>query len=89
MVIGFVTLCDLWVVVVLLSGLKAYRSVLAAFAIGYGTSVGGAHAAVGSRGLAGLLTGFLAGQMVLLFLLLAGGDPALPARAAAWCRSRS
>ena len=53
MMIGFVTLCDLWVVVVLLSGLKAYRSVLAGFLIGYGTSVGGragAAAAAGWRG---------------------------------------
>ncbi len=68
MIIGFVTLCDLWVVVVLLSGLKAYRSVLVGFLIGYGTSVGGALCAR-SRGLAGLLTGFLVGQIVLLFLL--------------------
>ncbi len=68
MMIGFVTLCDLWVVVVLLSGLKAYRSVLAGFLIGYGTSVGGALL-LNSRGLAGLLTGFLVGQIVLLFLL--------------------
>ncbi|HEY0708186.1 MAG TPA: exopolysaccharide Pel transporter PelG, partial [Polyangia bacterium] len=68
-VAGFVTLCDLWVVVVLLSGLKAYRSVLGAFFIGYGTSVGGALALL-ERGLAGLLGGFVAGQVVLLFLLL-------------------
>jgi uncharacterized membrane protein len=70
MVIAFVVLCDLWVVVVLLSGLKAYRSVLASFAIGYGTSVGGAMLLSG-RGLAGLLAGFVAGQVVLLFLLMA------------------
>jgi uncharacterized membrane protein len=68
MMIGFVTLCDLWVVVVLLSGLKAYRSVLAGFLIGYGTSVAGALL-LSNRGLAGLLTGFLVGQIVLLFLL--------------------
>ena len=68
MMIGFVTLCDLWVVVVLLSGLKAYRSVLAGFLIGYSTSVAGAML-LSSRGLAGLLTGFLCGQIVLLFLL--------------------
>jgi uncharacterized membrane protein len=70
MVIGFVTLCDLWVVVVLLSGLKAYRSVVLAFLLGYGVSVAGAIA-LGPRGLEGLLGGFVAGQVVLLFLLLA------------------
>ena len=69
MVIGFTTLCDLWVVVVLLSGLKAYRSVLLAFFVGYSTSVGGAMLLSG-HGLAGLLTGFVAGQIVLLFLLM-------------------
>jgi uncharacterized membrane protein len=68
-VIGFVTLCDLWVVVVLLSGLKAYRSVLAAFFVGYGTSVAAALALV-HHGLSGLLGGFVAGQLVLLFLLM-------------------
>jgi uncharacterized membrane protein len=70
MVVGFVTLCDLWLVVVLLSGLKAYRSVLVAFFAGYGTSVGAAIALAG-RGLVGLLGGFVGGQAVLLFLLLA------------------
>jgi uncharacterized membrane protein len=70
MVVGFVTLCDLWVVVVLLSGLKAYRSVLGGFFIGYATSVGGALA-LRDRGLEGLLAGFVAGQMVLLVLLVA------------------
>jgi polysaccharide biosynthesis protein PelG len=68
-VAGFVTLCDLWVVVVLLSGLKAYRSVLGAFFVGYGTSVGGAIL-LADRGPSGLLGGFVAGQAVLLFLLL-------------------
>ena len=69
MVVGFVTLCNLWVVVVLLSGLKAYRAVLGSFAAGYGTSVVAAIA-LAHRGLSGLLTGFVLGQVVLLFLLL-------------------
>ena len=68
-VVGFVSLCDLWVVVVLLSGLKAYRSVLGAFFVGYGTSVAAALW-FESYGLSGLLGGFVAGQGVLLFLLL-------------------
>src|SRR5688500_5358077 len=70
MVIGFTTLCDLWVVVVLLSGLKAYRAVLFAFFVGYSTSVGGAML-LSRHGLAGLLAGFVAGQIVLLFMLMA------------------
>jgi polysaccharide biosynthesis protein PelG len=69
MVVGFVTLCDLWIVVVLLTGLKAYRAVLGSFLLGYAASVAGALALRG-RGLEGLLAGFVAGQVVLLFLLL-------------------
>jgi uncharacterized membrane protein len=44
--------------------------VVLAFLLGYGVSVAGAIA-LGPRGLEGLLGGFVAGQVVLLFLLLA------------------
>jgi polysaccharide biosynthesis protein PelG len=66
----FVVLCDVWVLVVMLSGLKEYREVLWTFLLGYGLSVG---AALGLRsfGLAGLLAGFLAGQGWMLVTLLA------------------
>ena len=60
MVIGFVTLCDLWVVVVLLSGLKAYRSVLAALRRRLRHLGGRGHAAVGAR--AGRPAGGLRGR---------------------------
>lgn len=65
----FTTLADIWVVVVVLSSLKAYRQVLLAFALGYGVTLG---LALGLRpfGLAGLLAGLLAGQALLLFALL-------------------
>ncbi len=66
----FVVLCDLWVLVVMLSGLKEYRAVLWTFLLGYGLSVG---AALGLRpfGLEGLLAGFLVGQGWMLVTLLA------------------
>lgn len=66
----FVVLCDLWVLVVMLSGLKAYRAILGVFALGYGVSVA---AALGLRGfgLAGLLSGFLMGQAWMLVALFA------------------
>lgn len=78
-VCGFVTMCDLWLVVVLLSGLKAYSSVLRAFAVGYAASVAGA---LGLRrhGLEGLLAGFVAGQALLLFLLLSAIARRYPVR---------
>ena len=70
MVGALVTLSDVWIVVVLLSGLKAYREVLAAFAGGNALSVMGA---LGLRpwGLLGLLAGFLTGQAMMFFVLTA------------------
>ena len=69
LVAGFVVLCDTWLLVVMLSGLKAYRTVVAMFFIGYAA---GALLAVALRrfGTTGLLAGFVAGQAILLFLLL-------------------
>jgi uncharacterized membrane protein len=69
MVANFVTLSNLWLVVVVMSSLKAYRQVLAGFAIGCGIVV--AAALLLSRfGVAGLLFGFLLGHAVLMFFLL-------------------
>jgi uncharacterized membrane protein len=69
MVITFVTLSNIWIVVVVLSSLKAYRQVLLAFAIGCSIVV---LTALGLRhhGVTGLLFGFLLGHVVLLFGLL-------------------
>lgn len=69
MVAGFVLMCDLWMVVVLLSGLKAYRAIVAFFALGYAITVVAALA-LRHHGLSGLLLGFLLGQVVLFFGLL-------------------
>jgi uncharacterized membrane protein len=69
MVANFVTLSDIWIVVVVLSSLKAYRQVLLAFAIGCSLVV--IAALTFSRfGVSGLLFGFLLGHAVLMFTLL-------------------
>lgn len=65
----FVVLCNVWIAAILLSGLKAYKSILANFAIGYGVTV---VLAVALRflNLEGLMLGFLLGQFVLLMGML-------------------
>jgi uncharacterized membrane protein len=69
MIAGFVLLCESWIVVVLLSGLKRYRAVLVAFVAGLAVSAIGAIAAL-PYGTEGLLAGYLVGQSVLFFSLL-------------------
>ncbi|MEM9489036.1 MAG: exopolysaccharide Pel transporter PelG [Myxococcota bacterium] len=70
MIESFVVLCDLWLVVVLLTALKFYRAVLASFAGCYGITLGGAIL-LAPYGLEGLLLSFAAGQGLLLFISLA------------------
>ena len=69
MLTGFVTLCGIWVLVIFASAIKAYQQILLAFLMGYGITVG---ASLGLRdfGLAGLLLGFVVGQVCLFFALL-------------------
>lgn len=66
LVATFVAFCDGWVLLVLLSGVKAHRAVVAVFFAAQLTSVGGALA-LRSFGLEGLLLGFLTGQVAALF----------------------
>jgi len=66
----FVTVCDVWMLVVLMSGLKNYRQVLGIFVAGYGVSVLGCLVLRRSS-MEGLLAGFLLGQVVLFALMLA------------------
>lgn len=61
----FVVLCDVWIAVILLSGLKAYRAVLLNFAAGYGCILGLSYF-LRHWGLEGLMLAFLAGQFILL-----------------------
>lgn len=73
----FVTLCAVWVTAILLSGLKAYKAILANFAIGYGTSLGLVFL-LRHANLEGLLISFLVGQFILLlgmFLVVFRGYP--------------
>lgn len=64
----FVTLSNLWLVVIFLAGIRAYRRILRAFAAGYAVTVGAALL-LRPFGMPGLLTGFFIGQVLLLFLL--------------------
>lgn len=70
MLATFVTLCDIWLLVVLLSGMKAYHSVLVVYAAG---SIAGLGASILLRswGVEGLLAGFFFGQAIQMFAMLA------------------
>lgn len=67
---SFVALCDVWLLSALLSGMKAYRSLLAIVCVGYLVSVAGSLG-LSSFGLAGYLAGFVLGQGLMLFGMLA------------------
>jgi len=69
LVAAFVTLCDVWILSGLLSGVKAYRNVVAVFALGYGLTVALAPI-FGRIGLAGYVAGFFVGHGVMLFAML-------------------
>ncbi|MCA1664947.1 MAG: exopolysaccharide Pel transporter PelG, partial [Myxococcales bacterium] len=69
MLATFVLLCALWIVVVLLSGLKEYRAILLVFVGGYALAVV-ASLSLRRFGLSGLLAGFLLGQAAMFFALL-------------------
>lgn len=66
---GLMILSTIWIVVIILSGLKTYREILLAFFLGYGITVW-ASMELGAFGLEGLLSGFILGQSILLFILL-------------------
>ena len=69
MLCGAVILSTIWIVVIVLSGLKAYGAILLAFFVGYGITVLAAMH-LGEFGLEGLLSGFVLGHAILLFMLL-------------------
>ena len=69
MLSSLVILSTIWIVVIVLSGLKAYREILLAFLLGYGITVLVAME-LGAFGLEGLLSGFVLGHSILLFILL-------------------
>ena len=69
MLSGLIILSAIWIVVIILSGLKAYREILLAFLLGYGLTVWSSMK-LGAFALEGLLSGFVLGQGLLLFMLL-------------------
>lgn len=69
MLSGLVVLSTIWIVVIVLSGVKAYQEILLAFLIGYGITVWTAME-LAEFGLEGLLSGFVLGHGILLFMLL-------------------
>ncbi len=62
---SFVALCNVWILTIFLSSVKAYKAILVLFAVAYGITVGGA---LWGRdyGLEGLLAAFFTGHVVLL-----------------------
>lgn len=69
MLTGFVILSVSWIVMIILSGMKAYGGVLLSFLAGYGFTLA-ASLKLKAFGLVGLLGGFIVGQGMLLFILL-------------------
>jgi len=61
----FVTLSCVWVAAILLSGLKAYKSILINFILGYGCALGLSFF-LRAWGLEGLMLAFMSGQFLLL-----------------------
>ena len=70
MLSGFVILCAIWVATIFLSGMKQYKEIVVLFAIGYAVTVFGALL-LRSRGMEGLLLGFVIGHFVLLVGMVA------------------
>jgi len=77
MIANFVTLSDIWIVVIFVAGLKRFKLILVAFGAGYGATVVLSSLMMG-YGLTGLLTGLLAGHCLLLFMMLAVIIPEYP-----------
>lgn len=69
MLSSFVVLCNLWLVVVFLSGMKAYHTIILIMAMGYGVT-GVSAILLSGFGLVGLLSGFLLGHALLVFAFL-------------------
>ncbi len=69
MLSSLVVLSNIWVLVVMLSGLRSYHKVLSVFVIGYGLTI---FFALWLRpyGLEGLLGGFLLGQSIMMYIML-------------------
>lgn len=80
MIANFVTLSNIWIVVIFVAGLKQFKLILYAFAVGYGTTLGLSILLL-PFGLNGLLAGLLIGHAVLLFLMVGVVLPEYPVKA--------
>ncbi len=67
---SFVALCNIWMLSIFLTSIKAYKAVLVLFAVGYSVTVGGAWL-LASHGLEGLLSGFFIGHVALMAGMMA------------------
>lgn len=70
MLSNLVVLSNLWILVIMLSGLRSYQKVLATFFIGYGFTVIFALQ-LKAYGTNGLLLGFFLGQTLMMYIMLA------------------
>jgi len=77
MVANLVLLCDIWIVVIFVAGLKRFSLILYAFAAGYASTLLLCILLM-PWGLPGLLAGFALGHAVLLFLMIAVVVPDYP-----------
>ncbi|CAD5108744.1 exopolysaccharide Pel transporter PelG [Zestomonas carbonaria] len=66
---NFVVLCNLWLVIIFLSGMKAYKRILAVMFVGYALMVASAYLLRFLK-MEGLLLGLLIGHSSLLFIFL-------------------
>lgn len=69
MLSSLVVLSNIWILVVMLSGLRAYKKVMAAFFTGYGLTITFSLLLRG-YGVEGLLAGFLIGQSMMMYFML-------------------
>ncbi|HDY98019.1 MAG TPA: histidine kinase [Pseudomonas sabulinigri] len=66
---NFVTLCNLWLVIIFLSGMKAYNRILLVMLLGYGCMIISAYF-MRNLGMEGLLLALLIGHATLLFVFM-------------------
>lgn len=67
---NFIVLCNLWIVIIFLSGMKAYNRILITMVIGYGVMITASYLLSGWK-IHGLMTALLIGHATLLFVFLA------------------
>lgn len=77
MLANFVTLSNIWIVVIFVAGLKRFKLILYAFGLGYGATIVLSILLL-PFGLVGLLAGLLMGHALLLFMMVGVVLPEYP-----------